>query len=106
MTIRPVDLQTMIPKLPEVQKARNLESELEKSNLNINMHKEQQQQEKNSKQVIETKKTSGAKVDRERQQKGRQSGNKKESKDGQTEERDAQSKESKGKFLTKIDIRI
>ena len=106
MTIRPVDLQTMIPKLPEVQKARNLESELEKNNLNINMHKEQQQQEKNSKQVIETKKTHGAKVDRERQQKGRQSGHEKGSKDGQTEEKDAQLKESKGKILTKIDIRI
>ena len=106
MTIRPVDLQTMIPKLPELQKARNVESEQEKVNLNINMHKEQQQQEKNTKQVIETKKTQGTKVDREGHQKGKQSRQEKERNDEQTEEKDVQFKESKGKALTKIDIRI
>ncbi|HYF83025.1 MAG TPA: hypothetical protein VEB00_08365 [Clostridia bacterium] len=106
MTIRPVDLQTMIPKLPELQKARNIESEQEKSNLNINIHKEQQQQEKNTKQVIETKKAQGKKVDREGQQKEKQSGHEKERRDGQPGEKDVQLKESKGRSLTKIDIRI
>ncbi len=106
MTIRPVDLQTMIPKLPEVQKARNAESELEKNNLIVNMHKEQQQQEKNTKQVVETKKAQGAKVDREGHQKGKQSSQEREHKDGQAEEKDEQVKGPKGQHLTKIDIRI
>ncbi|MHB1392461.1 MAG: hypothetical protein ACYCYE_05145 [Clostridia bacterium] len=106
MTIRPVDLQTMIPKLPEVQKARNLESELEKNNLNISIHKEQQNQEKNKKQVVETKKAHGAKVDREGQQKGKHNSQEREHKGGQAEEKDQHINESKGKHLTKIDIRI
>ena len=106
MTIRPVDLQTMIPKLPEVQKARNVESELEKNNLNINIHKDQLQQEKNTKQVIETKKSSGARIDREGQKKENQGKQEKEHKDGHAEDKNEQVKESKGKSLTKIDIRI
>lgn len=106
MTIRPVDLQTMIPKLPEVQKARSAESELEKNNLNINIHKEQQLQEKNTKQVIETKKSSGGRIEREKQQKDKQGKQEKKHKDDHTEDKDEQVKESKGKALTKIDIRI
>jgi hypothetical protein len=106
MTIRPVDLQTMIPKLPEVQKARNAESELEKNNLNINIHKEQRQQEKNKELVIETKKTQGARVDREGQKKGRQSKQGKGQENETSEEKDERGKESKVKALTKIDIRI
>ena len=106
MTIRPVDLQTMIPKLPEVQKARNAESEMEKNNLNINIHKEQQQQEKNTKQVIETKKTKGSRIDREGQQKGRQGKQEKGHRDDVAEDKDGHDKKTKGEFLTKIDIRI
>ena len=62
MSLRPVDLQTIIPKLPEVQKAKNAENELEKNNLSINMHKEQQQQDKNTQQIIETKKAQEARI--------------------------------------------
>lgn len=39
MTMRPVDLQTTIPKLPEIQKVKSSEIELEKNNLNINIQK-------------------------------------------------------------------
>lgn len=106
MTIRPVDMQTMIPKLPEVQKARNAENEIEKNNLNINIHKEQQHQEKNTKQVIAAKKSQGLSISREGQQKGRQGKQEKKHRDGLAEEKDSHSKENKGEFLTKIDIRI
>lgn len=106
MTIRPVDLQTMIPKLPEVQKARNAENELEKNNLNINIHKEQQQHEKNTKQVVEKDKVHGVKVDREGHQQGQQSGQEKEHKDGQAEDKEEQAKETTVKHMTTIDIRI
>lgn len=106
MTIRPIDLQTMIPKLPEVQKARSVESELEKNNLNINIHKEQQQNEKNTKQVIETKKAHGAKVDREGSKKEKQGKQESGHKDGHADENEQQSKDFKGRSLTKIDIRI
>lgn len=106
MAIRPVDLQTMIPKLPEVQKARNVESELEKNNLNINIHKDQLQLEKNTKQVIGTKKSSGARIDREGQKKEGQGKQEKEHKEGRAEGKDEQAKKFKGKSLTKIDIRI
>lgn len=106
MTIRPIDLQTMIPKLPEVQKARNAESELEKNNLNINLHKEQQQNEKTTKQVVETKKSHGARISREKQQKDKQGRREEKHKNNQAEEKEAQKNETKVKPLTKIDIRI
>ena len=106
MTIRPVDLQTMIPKLPEVQKAKNAESELGKNNLNINIHKEQQKQEKNTKQVIETKKPHEARIDKDGQQKKRQGRQEKHNKEDQAKDSDGHDKDNKGKYLTKIDIRI
>jgi len=106
MTIRPVDIQTMIPKIPEVQKARNAENEIVKNNLSINIHKEQQQQEKNMKQVIEAKKSQGSKIDREGQQKGKQGKKEKKRRDDLPEDKDGESKEIKREFLTRIDIRI
>ena len=66
----------------------------------------QQQQEKNTKQVVEKDKVHGVKVDREGHQRGKQSSQEKEHKDGQAEEKDEPMKESIGKHLTKIDIRI
>jgi hypothetical protein len=106
MTIRPVDLQTMIPKLPELQKARSLESELEKNNLNINIHKDQQQNEKNTKQVIQTKKPSGGKVERDKQDKQKQGRQESGKKDQGSEKKEEQEKQEKGRILTRIDIRI
>ena len=106
MTIRPVDLQTMIPKLPELQKARNVENEIEKNNLNINIHKEQQQQEKNAKHVTETKRAGGSKIDREGKHNGGKSKQEKEHKEDLSEDKGGHGKETKGEFLTKIDIRI
>lgn len=106
MTIRPVDLQTMIPKIPEVQKERNIESELGKNNLNINIHKEQLKQEKITKQVVETEKNHGARIDREKQQKEKHSKQGKRNKDNQAEEEEAPARNTKGKTLTQIDIRI
>ena len=106
MTIRPIDLQTMLPKLPEVQKARTVESEAEKVNLNINMHKEQQQQDIKTKQVVETKKTQGTRVDREGQQKNKQSRQENKKKKEHADERENHLKEGKRTVLPKIDIRI
>ncbi|HOE56590.1 MAG TPA: hypothetical protein PLL98_01520 [Bacillota bacterium] len=106
MTIRPVDLQTIIPKLPEIQKAKNAENGLEKNNLNINIHKEQQQQEKNTRQVVEAKKPHEARINRDGQQKKRQGKQEKQSREDQTKENDGNDKEDKGKYLSKIDIRI
>ena len=106
MPIRPVDLQTMLPKLPEVQKAKSVESDIEKNNLNINIHKDQQKLEKNTKQVVEAKKAHEARVDKDGQQKKRQGKQEKQNREDQTKDNDGHDKDSKGKYLTKIDIRI
>jgi len=106
MTMRPVDMQTIIPKLPEVQKAKIIESELEKNNLNINIHKEQQQQEKKTKQVVETKKAQEARINKDGRQNKRQGEHEKEHKEGQAEDNAGHDKDNKGKSLTRIDIRI
>lgn len=106
MTIRPVDLQTLIPKLPEVQKAKSAEAEAEKNSLSINIHKEQQQQERNTKQVVETKKTEGTRINRDDQKKekqGRQQGRSMGDHSGEKEEKP---KEEKAFVRQKIDIRI
>lgn len=106
MTIRPVDLQTLIPKLPEVQKAKNAELEAEKNSLNINIHKEQQQQEKNTKQVVETKKTEGKRINRDGQKKEKQGRQEGGNKSGHSDEAEEKPKEDKAFIRHKIDIRI
>jgi hypothetical protein len=106
MTIRPVDLQTMIPKIPEVQKAKNSESELQKNNLNINIHKEQQLQEKNTQQVVKTKEAQKSRIDKDGRQKNKQSKQEKKQKENQAEDNNVNNNEHKGKSLTRIDIRI
>lgn len=106
MTIRPVDMQTLIPKIPELQKARNAETEIEKNNLHINIQKEQLQQEKMTKQVIETEKNHGAKITREKENKKKKDKQEKNHKNNSSEDKDNQVEKSKGKALTRIDIRI
>lgn len=106
MTIRPVDLQTMIPKIPELQKAKTAESELEKNNLNINMHKEQLQHEKDTRQVTMTKKAEGSKVEREKQQKENKGQQQKGRKEKGTDEKDGQENRKKAEVSRSIDIRI
>lgn len=106
MAIKPIDLQVMIPKLPEVQKERNASTDILKNNMAINMHKEQQQYEKDTKQVFETKKTHGARIEREGQRKGRQGNKEKEQKEERSGDKDNQTKETSVKRLNKIDIRI
>ncbi len=106
MTIRPVDLQTMIPKLPEAQKAKNAESEAQKNTLMINIHKEQQKHEKDTRQVIEAAKAHEAKINRDGQQKKRQGGQEKRSREDKTSDSDERSREDKEKYVPKIDIRI
>jgi hypothetical protein len=106
MSMRPVDLQTMIPKLPEVQKAKSAEIELEKNNLNINIQKEQQQQEKNTKQVTETKKAWEAKINKDGKQNKGQGNREKEHKKGQPENDEEHYKNNKKDAPTRIDIRI
>jgi hypothetical protein len=106
MTIRPVDLQTIIPKLPEVHKAKNAEMEAEKNSLNINIHKEQQQQEKNTKQVVGTKKTEGTRINRDGQNKDKQGRQEGRNKSDHSEEKEEEQKEDKAFIRRKIDIRI
>lgn len=102
MPIRPVDLQTMLPKIPEVQKAKSVEAENLRNNMNINLHKEQQQNEKNLKQVNETKKPYQARINKDEEKKNRKEKKKKD--DGQAEE-DTQRKPDE-KRKKSIDIRI
>ena len=106
MSLRPVDLQTIIPKLPEVQKAKNAENELEKNNLSINMHKEQQQQDKNTQQIIETKKAQEARINKDGKQNRGQGDQKGEHKDSQPEENEDHGKKKNRNPMTRIDIRI
>jgi len=106
MPIRPVDLQTMIPKLPEVQKARSAEYDNSKNSFSINMQKEQQKFEVKTKKVNETKGSENPRIDREGKQKNRQQGNKKSSKEDEGQpEGGKQPKEAPRKKNT-IDIRI
>jgi len=106
MTIRPVDLQTMIPKLPELQKVKSAESELERNNLNINIHKEQQQHDKETRQVTMTKKAEGSKIERDKQQKENTGKQQKNRKGKDDEEKDGQQSEKKAEAHKSIDIRI
>lgn len=106
MSLRPVDLQTIIPKLPEMQKAKNAENELEKNNLSINMHKEQQQQDKNTQQIIETKKAQEARINRDGKQNRGQGDQKGEHKDSRPEDNEGQENKKKKDPMSTIDIRI
>ncbi len=106
MSLRPVDLQTIIPKLPEMQKAKNAENELEKNNLSINMHKEQQQQDKNTQQIIETKKAQEARINKDGKQNRGQGDQKGEHKESQPEDNEDQEKKKNRNQMTRIDIRI
>ncbi|HOS68773.1 MAG TPA: hypothetical protein PLG67_03510 [Bacillota bacterium] len=106
MSIRPVDLQTIIPKLPEVQKAKNAENELEKNNLSINMHKEQQQQDKNTQQIVETKKAQESRINKDGKQNRGQEEQKGEHKDRHHEDNEDSEKKKSSNPLTRIDIRI
>ncbi|MDD3704553.1 MAG: hypothetical protein PHC45_00590 [Clostridiaceae bacterium] len=106
MTMRPVDLQTTIPKLPEVQKVKNAEIELEKNNLNINIHKEQQQNEQNTKHVVETKKAQEARINKDDRHNKGQGNQKDEHKGNQPEDNEDHNKNNNRNPQTRIDIRI
>lgn len=106
MSVRPVDMQTVIPKLPEVQKAKSVENEIEKNNLYINIHKDQQQIEKNTKQVVKKEKPEGKRIDREGRQKNENGKQQNKSREELSEEKEGQKKEDKRVSLPRIDIRI
>ena len=73
MSMRPVDFQTIIPKLPEIHKSKSAENELVKNNLNINIQKEQQQYVQNTRQVVEANKAQEARINKdEKQKRGRE----------------------------------
>lgn len=106
MSMRPVDLQTIIPKLPEVQKIKNAENDLEKNNLNINIQKEQRQNEQNTRQIIEAKKAQEARVNKDGKQNRRQGDKKGRQKEGQSEGNDVREENKKMNPIARIDIRI
>jgi hypothetical protein len=96
MSIRSIDLQVMIPKTPEVQKAKSVEAENPINNNFINIQKEQQASKDKLKQVYGKDKAEGNKVDREKQNKN------------QNRNRDQNQEREKKKNKTgfRIDIKI
>lgn len=106
MPIRSIDLQTLIPKMPEVQKVKSVEAETPGNNINISIHKDQEQMEKNLKQVNKKERPSDIRInnDREKKKQGQDEKDKEEKngdapQDGKEKGRDAKPK-------TRIDIRI
>lgn len=99
MSMRPVDFQTIIPKLPEIHKSKSAENELVKNNLNINIQKEQQQYVQNTRQVVEANKAQEARINKDEKQKKRQRNQKDGHKEGQPEDKDRHDKKIKGILL-------
>lgn len=100
MPIRPIDLQTMIPKLPEVQKAKEVENNNPKINIAINIHKEQEKNVRKTKKVNEAEKAYNKRISREDKEKDKD-------RQGKREKRE-ENKKDKQDFNTnkRIDIRI
>ncbi len=106
MTIKPIELQTMIPKVTEIQRTRSAENELEKSNLSVGMHQEQRKHEQEVTLVIHTKKSEGSKIDRNEQKKEKQGKQKKRQSNGQNSDNDEKSKHEQAEAKHRIDIKI
>lgn len=101
MSIRSIDIQTMVPKTLDVQKVKSAEAHNPNNNQMINVHKEQQQHQQNLKQVNHTDKPYNAKIDKEKEK-----NNKKNKKKSKKEKDDENDDNKEKKIMTKIDILI
>ncbi len=101
MAIRPIDMQTIIPKTPEIQKIKSAEPQNQYNNQLINMQKDQQQTQKTLKQVNETKKAEKGRVERDNKNSDKKNKNNNKKKDEESSE-NTEKKQSG----TRIDIRI
>ena len=103
MSIRPVDMNVVIPKTPEVQKAKSVEAENPMNNNLINLHQEQHNNEQKQIQVNKKENPEAIKIKDDRQKRENNKDNKKKE---QTEEEARKEEENKHKPKTSIDIKI
>ena len=106
MTIKPIELQTIIPKVTELQRAKAAESELEKSNLSVGMHQEQRKHDQEVILVIHTKKSEGSRIDRNEQKKEKQGKQKKRQNEGKSGENSESGRQEQPGANHRIDIKI
>lgn len=106
MTIKPIELQTIIPKVTELQRIKSAESEMEKSNLSVGMHQEQQKHDQEVILVIHTKKSEGSKIDRNEQKKEKQGKQKKRQNEDKNEKNGERGKREQLEANHRIDIKI
>lgn len=106
MTIKPIELQTIIPKVTELQRTRAAESELEKSSLSVGMHQEQRKHDQEVILVIHTKKSEGSKIDRNEPKKEKQGKQKKRQGEGKNGENGERGKHDQSEANHRIDIKI
>jgi FtsZ-interacting cell division protein ZipA len=95
--IRSIDYQTIIPKAPEVQKSKHIETQNPQNNQMINMQKQQEQSLNNLKKVNETKKPYEGKIKRD---------NPKSKQQQQKKEDEEEQKKNKQNKKQSIDIRV
>jgi hypothetical protein len=106
MTIKPIELQTIIPKVTELQRAKTAESELEKSSLSVGMHQDQQKHDQEVILVIHTKKSEGSKIDRNEQKKEKQGKQKKRQNEEKNSGNGENGKHEQHETSHRIDIKI
>lgn len=103
MSIRPIELQTIIPKVTELQRTKAAENELEKSSLSVAVHQEQRKHDQEVILVIHTKKSEGSRIVRDEQKKEKQGKQKKKQNDGKDGEKN---KQEHPEAIHRIDIKI
>lgn len=106
MAIKPIELQTIIPKVTELQRTKSAESEMEKSNLSVGMHQEQRKHDQEVILVIHTKKSEGSKIDRNEQKKEKQGKQKKRQNEEKNGEDGERGKHEQHEASHRIDIKI
>lgn len=106
MTIKPIELQTIIPKVTELQRTKSAESELEKSSLSVGMHQEQRKHDQEVILVIHTKKSEGSRIDRNEEKKEKQGKKKKRQNEEKDRENEEKSRHEQPETSHRIDIKI
>lgn len=99
MSIRSIDLQTLIPKTPEVQKIKSTEFEIPHNNINASIQSSQQQIQKDLKKVNQSPKGADVKINKERD---KNSNNKKKKQEKKNNKEQAENDISIVRFDVKV----
>jgi len=105
MSIRSVDLQVLLPKVPEIQKAKNIEYETLKNNQQINITQDSMKKTEDLKRINQSDKAYKLAINKDERNRNGKNKNERDRRkdDGKKDKNEKENKYFKG---SKIDIRI